>query len=87
MNQHRLVRECVNAGVLDGVVLTVVADLFSAPEQSNDFDRLFQHFLRTGPVLRPALSGDVLVQIFAGADPEKEPDRASSRPMWPLPGR
>ena len=42
------------------------------PQQANDVDRLFQHLLPNG-CRGPSAADDMLVQVLARAEPEKEP--------------
>ena len=65
-------RQVVDAGVLDRVVLAVVALLPALPERADDLDGLLEH-LQPHVGLGPAVAEDVLVERFAAADAEREP--------------
>ena len=75
---RQLVRERVQAGLLEPVVLAVVALVAALPEQSDNFDRLFEHLEPHVPG-RPAVAEDVLVQVLARADAEEEAPRHHGR--------
>src|SRR5918995_4899613 len=70
----RLLRQGVEASVLDRVERAMVALGASLPEEAHDLDGFLQHLL-AHVSLWPAITGDVLVQRFAAANAEKESTR------------
>jgi hypothetical protein len=69
--ERRLLRQCVEPRVLDRVIPPVMTLVAAFPEQPDDGDGLLEALL---PYLglRPAGSEDVLVEVLARADAEKE---------------
>src|SRR5438094_244119 len=70
----RLRRPGVDPSIFDGVVPSAVTDGLATPQQSDQADRLFEH-LESDVWLRPVLAQDVLIQVFAGSQPQKESSR------------
>jgi hypothetical protein len=70
-HRRRLVREVVDACVLDGVVAAAVAVLAARPQRAHDLDGLLEH-LQAHVGLGPVRAEDVLVERLAAADPEVE---------------
>src|ERR671923_303498 len=69
---RRTVRKRVNPSAFDGVVVASMRHIASFPELSHETDRFLEH-VEALPDRRPAFTGDVLVEVFAGSDAEKEP--------------
>ena len=65
------VRDVVDAGVVDGVVLAAVRLLAALPEEPEDADRFLEH-LEALVRERPAAAEHVLVEVLAAADSEEE---------------
>src|SRR5204862_4064888 len=69
--RRRRLRQRVEPRVLHGVVATVVRLVAALPEQAQHLDGLREALLADGG-LRPAPADDVLIEVLAGADAEKE---------------
>src|SRR5437016_5076835 len=71
VDRRRRFAERVETGVLDGEVRPAVALLASAEEKAKHLDGLFEH-LGACRERWPSATHDMLVQVLAGADTEKE---------------
>ncbi len=76
--RRQLVGQRVEAGVFDGEVLAAVAAQLSFPKLADHFDRLFEATLALDHP-RPVPAEDVLVEVLAGADTEREATRQQAR--------
>src|SRR5439155_3905530 len=70
-DRWRLRGPAVDPSIFDGVIPSAVTYGLATPQQSDQSDRLFEH-LESDVWLRPVLAQDVLIQVFAGSQPQKE---------------
>src|SRR5436190_446765 len=70
-DRRRRLRPRIESRVLHDVMAPAMTLQAAFPQQANDVDRLFQHLLPNG-CRGPSAADDMLVQVLARAEPEKE---------------